>query len=208
MRNFVSVPCQRMLFFLRRQATAKRLCGSAVVFSYVCAGFVPRHCTMKQDFWANILGWVVRLLADNKPLLKCEENVDVANAMVQIISLRTKSAVWLFLLIGTFFIFELEYREIKRNVAPRESWNVVRRFWVARCFWGLWSWVCGWWDAFKEYLQTESMLQMLQNVSSFSLFPCAVSMAVCHAFQSGGIWWRNTIWLEYIISVCLTGCSM
>ena len=143
------------------------------------------HCTVEKHTWSECwLGWVVRLLADNKPMLKCKGNANVTDAMVQMISLRTKSAVWFFLLIGTGFIFELEYREIMRN--------------VHRGFY---------WDACKEYLHTESMLQMLQNLSSVLLFPCAFSMAFCHALQSAGIW-SDTVWLEYIISICLTGCSM
>ena len=71
----------------------------------------------------------------------------------------------------------------------------------------LWDAFKEYWDACKEYLHTESMLQMLQNLSSVLLFPCAFSMAFCHALQSAGIW-SDTVWLEYIISICLTGCSM
>ena len=173
---------------LRRQARAKWFCSFAVVFSYVCAGLLPLYCTGEKGF----LGFLQQLLADNTPLLKCTENANVADAMVQMISLRTKLAVWLFLLIGTAFIFELEISELRRT-----GRNVHR----------------GWRRAVKEYMHTESMLQSLQNLSSILLCPFAFSMFLCHAAQSCGflsrlIVWLDIVWLEYIISIGLTGCSM
>ena len=250
-----------------------------MVASFVIALVLPMHCTVEKHTWPEcLLGWVVRLLADNKPMLKCKGNANVTEAMVQMISLRTKSAVWFFLLIGTVFICELEYREIMRNVhrgfcgiewREIEARNAHRGVRVCVCvcvcvcvfvssrfglllpsvcvsgffcvcgrfiFSGFFCHVCvcvcvflcvcvcvcvdlsslaralwdafkEYWDACKEYLHTESMLQMLQNLSSVLLFPCAFFMFLFHALQSAGIW-SDTVWLEYIISICLTGCSM
>jgi len=212
---FVSCPCKRIFFILCRQTTAKKWCGCAVVASFVIAFFLPMHCTVEKHTWFEcLLGWVVdsvvRLLADNKPMLKCKGNANVTDAMVQMISLRTKSAVWFFLLIGTCFICELECREILRNVRRGFcgiEWREIEALndlsSLARALWGAFE---EYWDACKEYLHTESMLQMLQNLSSVLLFPCALSMAFCHALQSAGIC-SDTVWLEYIISICLTGCS-
>jgi hypothetical protein len=155
--------------------------------------------------------WLGSMFADES-LPKCNKNI--ADTMVQMISLRTKMAVWSFLLIGTWFIFEIEKKEIQRFRSEH-----------------------GWKSAFKEYLHTESLLQMLQNLSSFLLFPCAVSMFGLHAMQPffftpevlGWLTHREyfmsifsnfhhpisasevlgwlTYW-EYFMSICLTGCFM
>ena len=122
----------------------------------------------------------------DQSLPKCNKDGDIADAMVQMISVRTKIAVWIFLLIGTWFIYEIEYNEIWRFASEH-----------------------GWFGCF---LHTESMLQRLQNLSSFLLFPCAVSMCVLHATQhvmpldTDLLGWLT--YSEYLMSICLTGWFM
>ena len=172
---------------------AKFLCAGAVVLSYLMV-LLPVSCSESEDGswpWLTWLGSKFQRMFADESLPKCNKNI--ADAMVQMISLRTKMAVWSFLLIGTWFILEIEEKEIRRFVSEH-----------------------GWARAFAEYLHTESLLQMLQNLSSVLLFPCAVSMFGLHAMQQL-IWSHSSTpaavlgWLtywEYFMSICLTGCFM
>jgi hypothetical protein len=157
---------------------------------------LPVSCSESEDGswpWLTWLGSKFQRMFADESLPKCNKNI--ADAMVQMISLRTKMAVWSFLLIGTWFIYEIEENEIRRFASEHGS----RMLASARTF-----------------LQTESMLQRLQNLSSFLLFPCAVSMFGLHAMQQL-IWSDSSTpaavlgWLtywEYFMSICLTGWFM
>jgi len=179
------------------------MCAGAVVLSYLLV-LLPVRCSESEDgsgLWqiATWFGNFQRMFADQS-LPKCSNAGNIADAMVQMISVRTKIAVWIFLLIGTWFIYEIEENEIRRFASEHGS----RMLASARTF-----------------LQTESMLQRLQNLSSFLLFPCAVSMCVLHATQHVICFDSSTCWrplgidllgwltyLEYLMSICLTGWFM
>jgi hypothetical protein len=199
------------------------MCAGAVVLSYLLV-LLPVRCSESEDgsgLWqiATWFGNFQRMFADQS-LPKCSKTVNIADAMVQMISVRTKIAVWIFLLIGTWFIYEIEENEIRRFASEHGS----RVLASARTFLHtesmlqrLQNWLQNWSFAFaRTFLHTESMLQRLQNLSSVLLFPCAVSMFGLHAMQQL-IWSDSSTpaavlgWLtywEYFMSICLTGCFM
>ena len=122
------------------------------------------------------------------------------NFMIQIVSMRTKSAVWMYLLIGTGFMSWIEFRQLLFHCNGNFNFIGLFNYW--------------------KTLKNQSRLQMLQNLSSFSLFPCCGLMFFFHLLASSDVlgdcqWpWLATIVgdkpfekLEFLMSILLTGLT-
>ena len=89
------------------------------------------------------------------------------NFMIQIVSLRTKLAVWMYILIGTGFMSSIEFRKLLFLCNIKFGFKGLFNYW--------------------RTLTNQSRLQMLQNLSSFSLFPCCGLMFFFHWLASSHV---------------------
>ena len=164
---------------------AKVCCIVVVLLSYIFSAMFSFKCIVGEYVvldWANAA--LNRMFADQILQYECGRSTldseTVESILIQLASVRTKIAVWGFLLLGTGFIFLVELRELHQKVSGLKGrWSRYIKVFL------------------EQYLRTESRLGMMQNFSSFLLFPSICIMTTLHLLD----WYME---VEFFFSILLT----
>ena len=180
----------------REWAKLQALCVVAV--SFVITFLAPSEYCTHQDAgsasnalvcWCyHRVKWLGKPFLDGTPDDK-GVSTSAADQMIRMASCRTKLTVWGFLFIGTFYISRVEFMQWSQI-------NVTGTFIAQQK------------QRTLQYLQPESRLQMLQNITSSLLFPSAIFM-ICAQFSDVGETGTKGLQMqEYLMTTILALCLL
>ena len=132
-------------------------------------------CLHEESGWCWMVTWLQGVFADGHHF--CHETA--GDPMVLMISVRSQVCVWLLLLIGAWRISYTEVKQIWR------AYTEVKQIWRG---WG-------------NYMQVESKIQLVQNMTALLVLPAALLMSLSQLIE-GSQWQDGRVWVGFFEHCC------